>query len=86
MQRELLQWIAEGLSNAAIAGKLNITESAVEGHETSMYRRLGLSDLSAGRNRGPTVNVRVMAVLTFLKWGRGERNVAARAARPRSRH
>ena len=69
-EREVLQWIAEGLTNAAIADKLHITEGAVEGHETSIYRKLGLSHLSAGKNRKPMVNVRVMAVLTFLKSGR----------------
>jgi len=68
-ERQVLQSIAEGLSNVAVAERLSITESAVEGHETSMYRKLGLTDMYPSADRKPRINVRVMAVLAFLKSG-----------------
>lgn len=68
-ERQVLQLIAAGLSNTAIAEKLFIQERTVEGHETSIYRTLGLAiPRSAGTK--PKVNVRVMAVLALLKSGK----------------
>jgi DNA-binding NarL/FixJ family response regulator len=59
-EREVLQLMAEGLSNAAIAGRLFVTERAVEKHITSIFGKLGLgADAEAHR--------RVLAVLAFLR-------------------
>jgi DNA-binding NarL/FixJ family response regulator len=59
-EREVLELMAEGRSNRAIAEGLVITERAVEKHVTSIFGKLGLE---------PTVedHRRVLAVLTFLR-------------------
>jgi DNA-binding NarL/FixJ family response regulator len=69
---EVLQLMAEGLSNAAIAARLSIQARTVEGHETSIYRTLGLAALRTESPSKPLINVRVMAVLAFLKSGQPE--------------
>ena len=51
--------MAEGRSNAAIAGKLFITEKAVSKHTNSIFSKLGLPP-SEDDNR------RVLAVLAYL--------------------
>jgi DNA-binding NarL/FixJ family response regulator len=66
---EVLKLIAMGLSNAAIAEELHIQERSVEGHETSIYRTLGLA-IPRPAGAKPKVNVRVMAVLALLKSGK----------------
>ena len=59
-ERDVLQLMAEGLSNGAIAARLFITERAVEKHVTSIFGKLRLGpDASAHR--------RVLAVLAFLR-------------------
>jgi DNA-binding NarL/FixJ family response regulator len=59
-EREVLALMAEGLSNAAIAARLVVTERAVEKHVTSIFAKLRLSaDGDAHR--------RVLAVLAFLQ-------------------
>jgi DNA-binding NarL/FixJ family response regulator len=58
-EREVLQLIAEGLSNQAIAQRLVITLRSAEKYVSSIFAKLGLTD-SGGENR------RVMAVLRFL--------------------
>ena len=59
-EREVLELMAEGLSNAAIAGRLFVTERAVEKHVTSIFGKLRLGpDADAHR--------RVLAVLAFLR-------------------
>ena len=59
-EREVLELMAEGRSNAAIAERLVVTERAVEKHVTSIFSKLDLP---------PTVedHRRVLAVLTFLR-------------------
>jgi DNA-binding NarL/FixJ family response regulator len=52
--------VAEGLSNAAIAERLVVTERAVEKHVTSIFQRLRLP-------AAPETHRRVLAVLTFLR-------------------
>jgi DNA-binding NarL/FixJ family response regulator len=69
-EREVLALMAQGLSNTAIAERLFIHERTVEGHETSIYRTLGLKNIRGPGEDKPKVNVRVTAVLEFLKWGR----------------
>jgi DNA-binding NarL/FixJ family response regulator len=69
-ERDVLQLMAQGLSNTAIAEQLFIQERTVEGHETSIYRTLGLTTLRAAGK--PKINVRVMAVLALLKSGKAD--------------
>lgn len=59
-ERDVLELMAEGRSNAAIAEALVITERAVEKHVTSIFGRLGLA-------REPNDHRRVLAVLTYLR-------------------
>ncbi|GAA4284375.1 response regulator transcription factor [Brevibacterium daeguense] len=58
-EREVLQLMAEGKSNAAIAGGLYLSAGAVEKHISSIFTKFGLThDTSENR--------RVLAVLRFL--------------------
>jgi len=58
-EREVLELMAEGRSNAAIAGRLFVTEKAVGKHTNSIFTKLGL-EMSEDDNR------RVLAVLAYL--------------------
>ncbi len=57
---EVLELMAEGRTNAAIAERLVVTERAVEKHVTSIFGKLGLAPATADHRR-------VLAVLTFLR-------------------
>ena len=59
-EREVLQLIAEGRSNPAIADRLGITLRSTEKHVTSIFAKLGLPDTG-------TEHRRVLAVLRFLR-------------------
>ena len=59
-EREVLQLLAEGMSNPAIAEQLAITVRSAEKHVSSVFSKLGLPD-TGGENR------RVLAVLRFLR-------------------
>jgi DNA-binding NarL/FixJ family response regulator len=59
-EREVLELMAEGLSNRAIADRLVVTDRAVERHVTSIFGKLGLTATGHGQRR-------VLAVLTYLK-------------------
>jgi DNA-binding NarL/FixJ family response regulator len=59
-EREVLELMAEGRSNRAIAEQLVVTERAVEKHVTSIFGKLRLP-ASAEDHR------RVLAVLTYLR-------------------
>jgi DNA-binding NarL/FixJ family response regulator len=59
-EREVLALMAEGRSNAAIAGRLFVTEKAVSKHTNSIFSKLDLT-LDSDDHR------RVLAVLTYLK-------------------
>jgi DNA-binding NarL/FixJ family response regulator len=59
-EREVLQSMAEGRSNQAIADQLVVTERAVEKHVTSIFSKLGLAPTPADHRR-------VLAVLTYLR-------------------
>jgi len=59
-EREVLELMAEGRSNAAIAERLVITERAVEKHVTSIFGKLGLTPAAEDHRR-------VLAVLTYLR-------------------
>ena len=59
-ERSVLALMAEGLSNAAIAKRLFLSESAISKYTTTTFDKLGIeADDSANR--------RVLAVLTYLK-------------------
>jgi len=59
-EREVLENMAQGKNNAAIAKSLFLTERAVEKHINSLFHKLGLSEET-------DVHRRVMAVLAFLR-------------------
>jgi DNA-binding NarL/FixJ family response regulator len=59
-EREVLELMAEGRSNHAIAEQLVVTERAVEKHVTSIFGKLGLAP-------APEDHRRVLAVLTYLR-------------------
>jgi DNA-binding NarL/FixJ family response regulator len=59
-EREVLELMAEGRSNNGIAGKLFITEGAVEKHVRSILAKLRLPPAEDAHRR-------VLAVLTFLE-------------------
>jgi DNA-binding NarL/FixJ family response regulator len=58
-EREVLGLMAEGRSNAAIAGKLFVTEKAISKHTNNIFAKLGLPP-SEDDNR------RVLAVIAYL--------------------
>jgi DNA-binding NarL/FixJ family response regulator len=58
-EREVLELMAEGRSNSAIAQRLSVTEKAVSKHSTSIFTKLDLAP-SDDDNR------RVLAVLAYL--------------------
>jgi len=59
-ERQVLELIAEGRSNAGIAGELVVSVAAVERHVTSIFEKLGL-------RQSPEAHRRVLAVLTYLQ-------------------
>ena len=59
-EREVLEHMASGLTNAGIAATLVVTEKAVERHVTSIFSKL-LIDAAPNEHR------RVLAVLRFLQ-------------------
>ena len=59
-EREVLELMAEGRSNNAIATHMTVTERAVEKHVTSIFGKLGLPP-------APEDHRRVLAVLAFLR-------------------
>jgi DNA-binding NarL/FixJ family response regulator len=62
-EREVLELMAQGRSNAAIAAKLVVTERAIAKHTANIFTKLGL-EVSDDDNR------RVLAVLAYLDHGR----------------
>jgi DNA-binding NarL/FixJ family response regulator len=59
-ERDVLSLMAEGRSNAAIAGILVVTERAVEKHISNIFSKLGLAPSDADHRR-------VLAVLRYLE-------------------
>jgi DNA-binding NarL/FixJ family response regulator len=59
-EREVLQLVAQGQSNPAIAGRLEITRRSTEKYVSSIFTKLGLPD-TGSENR------RVLAVLKVLR-------------------
>jgi DNA-binding NarL/FixJ family response regulator len=62
-EREVLELMAEGRSNSGIAGKLWLTEGAVEKHVRNILAKLDLRETKDDHRR-------VLAVVTFLKSSR----------------
>jgi DNA-binding NarL/FixJ family response regulator len=58
-ERDVLELMADGSSNRAIARRLVVTEGAVEKHVHSIFRKLGLQDT-------PDDHRRVLAVVRYL--------------------
>ncbi|MGW5361423.1 response regulator transcription factor [Actinopolymorpha pittospori] len=58
-ERAVLELMAEGLSNAAIAGRLFLSEGAISKYTTTIFAKLGLA-------ADDDTNRRVRAVLTYL--------------------
>jgi DNA-binding NarL/FixJ family response regulator len=61
-ERQVLALMAEGRSNAAIAGALTVTPASVEKHITNILNRLGLPPSEDDHRR-------VLAVLRYLRAG-----------------
>jgi DNA-binding NarL/FixJ family response regulator len=59
-EREVLELMAEGRTNNAIAARMVVTEGAVEKHVSNIFGKLGLPPSDADHRR-------VLAVLTFLR-------------------
>ena len=59
-ETQVLDLMAQGKNNAAIAASLFLSERAIEKHINSLFHKLDLSE-------EPAVHRRVMAVLTFLR-------------------
>jgi serine/threonine-protein kinase len=59
-EREVLELLAEGLSNRAIAARLFVTERTVEAHVKQIFLELGL-------DATPDSHRRVLAVLAYLR-------------------
>jgi DNA-binding NarL/FixJ family response regulator len=59
-EREVLELMAEGRTNQAIADQLVVSERAVEKHVTGIFSKLGLTT-------SPHDHRRVLAVLAFLR-------------------
>jgi DNA-binding NarL/FixJ family response regulator len=59
-EREVLALMAEGRSNAGIAGALVVSDGAVEKHVASIFAKLGLEP-------SDTDNRRVLAILKYLR-------------------
>ena len=51
-EREVLQWMAEGLANKQIALKLGISEHTVKFHLSSLYAKLNVSSRTEAVKRG----------------------------------
>jgi DNA-binding NarL/FixJ family response regulator len=65
-ERELdvLSLVAQGRTNAGIAARLHLSESAIEKHINAIFTKLGLSE-------EPQIHRRVAAAVTFLQRGAG---------------
>ena len=57
---EVLEVLAEGLSNKAIAARLFVTERTVEAHVKHIFLKLGLA-------ADPESHRRILAVLAYLR-------------------
>jgi DNA-binding NarL/FixJ family response regulator len=68
-ERTVLELMAEGYSNAAIAGRLHCSVKTVEKRMSAIALKLDLPSMEDATRAG--VNLRVLAVLTYLRRGEG---------------
>jgi DNA-binding NarL/FixJ family response regulator len=61
-ERQVLALMAEGLSNAAVAARLYLSEGAISKYTTAIFAKLGLAE-------DDSTNRRVRAVLAYLSAG-----------------
>lgn len=59
-EREVLAWVAQGLSNTSVARQLMLSERTVEAHMRSVFTKLGLHDDGSTHRR-------VLAVVAYLE-------------------
>jgi DNA-binding NarL/FixJ family response regulator len=59
-ERDVLEQMAQGRTNAGIAAQLHLSESSVEKHSGAIFAKLRLTD-------EPQVHRRVAAVLAYLR-------------------
>jgi DNA-binding NarL/FixJ family response regulator len=59
-EREVIELVAEGRSNKAIAERLAITQSAVQKHVSTIFNKLGLP-------AGESDDRRILAVLAYVR-------------------
>jgi DNA-binding NarL/FixJ family response regulator len=76
-EREALELMAQGRSNAAIAARMFVTEKAVGKHTNNIFAKLGLPP-------APDDNRRVLAVLAYLESPEAADNVPGNNAGPAS--
>ena len=76
-EREVLSAMAEGLTNREIAGRMFVSERAVERHVTAIFDKLGLVAAEGGHRRVP-------AVLAYLDREPSSRSSPLRACRSSS--
>jgi DNA-binding NarL/FixJ family response regulator len=69
-ESEILNLMAEGFSDPAIATRVHLSSSTVEGYARTIYQKLGLSELRKAPDGTSLMNLRVLAVLAFLRSGR----------------
>ena len=74
-EREVLELMAEGRSNQAIAEQLVVTPRAIEKHTTNIFAKLRLPE-------SPDDHRRVLAVVKFLRSHRSEGTSSAANQRP----
>lgn len=75
-EREILELMAEGCSNHAVAERLHISLKTVEAHTGAIFSKLGVESSPAGHRR-------VLAVVTYLKSSRGTAGVGEPPGRSR---
>ena len=51
-EREVLDWLSEGLTNRAIAARLGLSDHTVKFHVASIYGKLGVSTRAEAIRRG----------------------------------